>query len=75
VKAVKGCSGFVPKTWRPSLAPGLAFVAAVPILFVFGCRAARHIRRMHSEEQPIPGMTVPFVAPTHHPPKEVLYAA
>ena len=66
----------MPKTWRQSLALGLAFVAAVAVLFVFGYRAARHARSLRAEEQPIHAwMSVPFVAHTHHVRTEVLYAA
>lgn len=66
----------VPRTWQQSLALGLAFLAAVSLLFIFGYRAVRHARYLRSEEQPIHAwMSVPFVAHTHHVPKEILFAA
>ena len=64
------------RTWLQSLALGLAFLAAVSVLVIFGHRAARHARYMRWENQPIHAwMSVPFVAHTHHVPKEILYAA
>lgn len=66
----------MPKTWQESLALGLALVVAISVLFVFGYRAVRHARYLRSEDQPIHAwMSVPFVAHTHHVPKEILFAA
>ena len=66
----------MPRTWQQSLGLGLAFVAAVSLLVVFSYRAVRHVRYLHAEEQPIHSwMSVPFVAHTHHVPKEVLFEA
>jgi hypothetical protein len=66
----------VPRTWQQSVALGLAFLAAVSLVCIFGYRAARHARYLGWEGQPIHAwMSVPFVAHTHHVPKETLYAA
>ncbi|MGA3023849.1 MAG: hypothetical protein ABSF98_03660 [Bryobacteraceae bacterium] len=66
----------MPRTWWQGLALGLALLAAVSALFIFGYRAARHARYLRWEDQPIhPWMSVPFVAHTHHVPREILFAA
>jgi hypothetical protein len=49
---------------------------AVAALLILGHRAARHARYLAWENQPIHSwMTVPFVAHSHHAPKQILYAA
>ena len=59
-----------------TLVLGLALLAAVAVLFVFGFRAFRFARHMSWQDQPIHAwMSVPFIAHTHHVPKEVLYSA
>jgi len=66
----------VPRTWQQSLGLGLALAAALALLFVFSYRAAHHLRLLHGDDEPIHGwMSVPFVAHTHHVPKEVLFDA
>ncbi len=76
VPRAPGYSRCVTRTWLRNLALGLAFAAALSLLVFFGYRAVRHARFLHSEEQPIHSwMSVPFVAHTHHVPKEVLFDA
>jgi hypothetical protein len=66
----------VLRAWRQNLALGLAFLLALSVLGLFGYRAVRHARYLRWEGQPIHAwMTIPFVAHTHHVPREVLYAA
>jgi hypothetical protein len=71
----QGYIGFVSRR-RQSVALGVAFVAAIALLAIFGYRAARSAREMLREEQPVHAwMSVPFIAHTHHVHTGVLYAA
>jgi hypothetical protein len=64
------------KTWRRTLAVGLAFVLASAATFIFVSRAARRAREIHAANEPIQEwMSVPFVAHTHHVPAAVLFQA
>jgi hypothetical protein len=66
----------VNRTAWGTLVLGLALLAAVAVFFVFGFRAFRFARHMVWQDQPIHAwMSVPFIAHTHHVPKEVLYSA
>jgi len=66
----------VGKTWRRTLAVGLAFVLASAGTFIFASRAGRRARQIHTANEPIrEWMSVPFVAHTHHVPASVLFQA
>jgi hypothetical protein len=66
----------VGKTWRRTLAVGLAFVVAIAATFVFAYRAGRRARHMRAENEPVRAwMSVPFIAHTHHLPAAVLFQA
>ena len=64
------------KSWQRTLAVGLAFVLAMASTVVFGSRASRRVRQIHTANEPIrEWMSVPFVAHTHHVPATVLFQA
>ena len=64
------------KTWRRTLAVGLAFLLAMAGTIIFGSRAGRRVRQIHTANEPIrEWMSLPFVAHTHHVPAAVLYQA
>jgi hypothetical protein len=66
----------VGKTWQHTLAVGLAFVLAMAGTIIFGSRAGRQVRQIHTANEPIrEWMSVPFVAHTHHVPASVLFQA
>jgi hypothetical protein len=66
----------VGKTWRRTLAVGLAFVVAITGTFVFAYRAGRRVRHIRAENEPIRAwMSVPFIAHAHHLPASVLFQA
>jgi len=66
----------VGKTWRRTLAVGLAFLLAMAGTIIFGSRAGRRVRQIHTANEPIrEWMSLPFVAHTHHVPAAVLYQA
>jgi hypothetical protein len=66
----------VGKTWRRTLALGLAFVLAMAGTIIFGTRANRRARQIRTANEPIrEWMSVPFVAHTHHVPASVLFQA
>jgi len=66
----------VGKTWRRTLAVGLAFVLAIAGVFFFASRASRRLRHMRAENEPIHAwMSVPFIAHTHNVPAAVLFQA
>ena len=64
------------RPWLQNSLLGLALVLALAVLGIFGLRAVRHARYLRWENQPIHAwMTVPFVAHTHHVPRQILYGA
>ncbi|MGA2771650.1 MAG: hypothetical protein ABSG26_12630 [Bryobacteraceae bacterium] len=64
------------KTWRRTLAVGLAFLLAIAGTFVFAYRAGRRARHIRAENEPIRAwMSVPFIAHAHHVPASVLFQA
>jgi hypothetical protein len=66
----------VGKTWQRVLAVGLALLLAISGTFLFASRAARQVRRIRTENEPIQAwMSVPFIAHTHHVPASVLFDA
>jgi hypothetical protein len=66
----------VGKSWRRTLALGLAFVLAMAGTIIFASRAGRRVRQIHTANEPIrEWMSVPFVAHTHHVPASVLFQA
>jgi len=66
----------VRKTWQRTVAVGVAFVLAMTGTIVFGTRAGRRVRQIHTANEPIQEwMSVPFVAHTHHVPASVLFQA
>jgi hypothetical protein len=63
---------------RPSslLVLAVAFCLAIAGTLIFGVRAGRYARRLHTENEPIrPWMSVPFIAHTHHVPSAILFQA
>jgi hypothetical protein len=66
----------VGKTWRRTVAVGLAFVVAIASTFIFAYKAGRRVRQMHAAHDPIQEwMSVPFIAHAHHVPASVLFEA
>jgi hypothetical protein len=66
----------VGKSWRLTLALGLAFLLSLAGTFIFAYRAGRQARHLHSVNEPIrPWMSIPFIANTRHVPALVLFQA
>lgn len=64
------------KSWRLTLALGLAFLLALGGTFVFAYRAGRQARHFRSVNEPIRSwMSIPFIANTRHVPAPVLFEA